>query len=107
MSRERGSVAILMTAVVVFAALACLGMARLGRAATDRSRADTAADAAALAAAEVLADGGNRSAALRAARRIAAANGAVLDRFRATGERADVEVNRGAAHAHARAEIDW
>jgi hypothetical protein len=96
-----------MTAIVVLAALIYIGMADLGHAATDRGRADTAADAAALAAAGVLERSGNPEAARAAARRIALANGAVLDRFRSTVASAEVEVHVGPAHAKARAEIDW
>ncbi|HTL86936.1 MAG TPA: hypothetical protein VL856_17260 [Acidimicrobiia bacterium] len=98
---------VLMVVVVIIAALLCVGMGRLGRATADRSRADTAADAAALAAAEVLAGGDNVTAAKAAAHRITAANGGELDRFRATNQWTEVEVHVGDAHSRARAEIDW
>ena len=57
MNTERGNVSVLMTSVVVVSVLACFALARLGAAATTKARANTAADAAALAAADVLATG--------------------------------------------------
>ena len=52
---EEGSVAVLAIAIVVLVGVLALGVGRLGHAASDRARADTAADAAALAAAGALA----------------------------------------------------
>ena len=50
--RERGNVSILMVGGVALAAVLCLGVARVGAAAMLAARADTAADAAALAGAD-------------------------------------------------------
>ena len=61
---ERGGVTILMVAVVVLGLALSLGAARLGSAVIGRARADTAADASALAAADALALGGSADAAL-------------------------------------------
>ena len=60
---ERGGVTILMVAVVVLGLALSLGAARLGSAIIGRARADTAADASALAAADALALGGGADAA--------------------------------------------
>jgi Flp pilus assembly protein TadG len=106
MRSERGSVVVLMTAAVVIAALCCLAAARLGRAATDRARADTAADAAALAAADVLAVGRSTGAAVSAARQVAAENGARLLTCACANGAAEVTVALGEARGRARAVVD-
>ena len=77
-SGERGAVTVIMLAVFVVGAFLALGVARVGVAAGARARAETAADAAALAAADMLALGRGPSVALEAARETAAANGAQL-----------------------------
>jgi secretion/DNA translocation related TadE-like protein len=105
MTDERGNVAILMIAAIVLTGICCLGIARLGGAATQRARADTAADAAALAAADALAQGRPPAAARAAAQRIAAANGAVLETCQCAGRVAQVTVVLGDSSAEARAEV--
>jgi len=86
-----------MVVAVVLAAAASLGIARLGVAARDRARAQTAADASALAGA---AEGP------AAARELAAANGARLVTYRQVGLDTRVEVEVGSARAHGRAHRD-
>jgi secretion/DNA translocation related TadE-like protein len=103
--RERGSVTVLIMVVVVLAGVFALQVARLGSAMSARSRADTAADASALAAAVELARGHSASDAMRAAARLAATNGARLVSCACTG-RPSVVVRVGAATGRARAEID-
>jgi len=65
---ERGSVSLLALAAVGLSVVLCLGIARVGGAAVLQARADTAADAAALAGADALALGRGPSSALRSAR---------------------------------------
>ena len=67
-----------MLAVLVFGLLLATGAARLGGALVGRARAESAADAAALAAADRLALGGGAAAARSAAERTAASNDARL-----------------------------
>ena len=110
-SRERGGVTILMLVVLVFGLLLTLGVSRLGVAIVGRARADTAADAAALAAADSLALGRGSVAAADAARVTAASNGARLVSCVCTGTTAEVVVDLdlgvlGSARGHAKAEID-
>src|SRR5262245_58458574 len=76
--RERGSVSVVMLAVLVAGLALAMGAARLGGALVGRARAETAADAAALAAADRLALGGGAAAARAAAARTAASNDARL-----------------------------
>ena len=102
---ERGSVAILALAVVVFAALVAIGVARSGRAAGAAARADTAADAAALAAATTLARSQGNPAAISAATEAASANGATLRACDCRGDHAEVVVNVDGAIGRARAEV--
>jgi secretion/DNA translocation related TadE-like protein len=89
---ERGGVTILMVAVVVLGLALSLGAARLGSAIVGRARADTAADASALAAADALALGGSADAATAAARATAASNDAHLVSCVCAGTSADVVV---------------
>lgn len=105
MRNERGSVVILMVAAVVIAALCCIAAARLGGAATQKARADTAADAAALAAADSLALGRPAAVAIRVARQVAADNGAALLTCACGGRAAEVTVALGEARARARAVV--
>jgi secretion/DNA translocation related TadE-like protein len=102
---ERGNVSVLMVAAVVLAAMLCLGLARLAHAATERARADSAADAAALAAADQLALGHSSSAAAAVARATAADNGAQLLDCTCRGAVAVVRVSLGDARAVARADV--
>jgi secretion/DNA translocation related TadE-like protein len=109
--RERGGVSILMLVVLVFGLLLTLGVSRLGVALAGRARADTAADAAALAAADSLALGRGSGAAVEAARDTAATNGARLVSCECAGTDAEVVVELdlgvlGVARGHARAEVD-
>jgi hypothetical protein len=93
---ERGSMAPLVALVVVLAGAACLVLGRLGGVATATARAQTAADAAALAGA---ADGPD------AARALARANGARVARLDVDGDAVEVAVVVGddiAAVARAR-----
>lgn len=96
---ERGSMAPLVALVVVLAGAACLVLGRLGGVATATARAQTAADAAALAGA---ADGPD------AARALARANGARLSRLDVDGDAVEVAVVVGedvAAVARARSGV--
>lgn len=101
--------------VLVVAVAACgfmltVGAARLGSAVVARARAETAADAAALAAADALASGRGHEAA-DAARRRAGANGARLVVCLCSGDAAEVTVELarsvlgGPVRATARAEV--
>jgi hypothetical protein len=92
MDRERGQALPLVAVVLVLAAVVLVVVGRLGGAAVDRARAQTAADAAALAGA---AEG--EGAAAEAAR----ANGAALESFVARGD--EVEVVARVRDARARA----
>ena len=108
---ERGSISIVMLAVLVFGLVLTVAAGRLGVALVGRARADTAADAAALAAADQLALGHGAGAAEAAARATAASNGAVLESCRCAGSDAEVVVQLdlgvlGAARGHAKAEVD-
>jgi hypothetical protein len=93
-------------AAVGLALVFCIGIARVGNAALLQSRADTAADAAALAGADVLAVGGSAEAAIRAARAAAASDRARLVSCSCEGAAAEVVVMIGRAHGHARADVD-
>jgi secretion/DNA translocation related TadE-like protein len=89
---ERGGVSVVMLAVLVFGALLALGAARLGGALVGRARAESAADAAALAAADRLALGGGAPAARSAAVRTAEHNDARLVSCACAGTSAAVVV---------------
>jgi secretion/DNA translocation related TadE-like protein len=103
---ERGAVSILMLAAVGIAVVLCLGIGRVGGAAVLQARAETAADAAALAGADALALGHRPADALRAARSAAALNQARLVSCTCAGRAAEVVVQTGRAHGHARAVVD-
>ena len=94
----------LMVAGLVLAVALTLGVARLGHAASDKARAETAADAAALAAAGAIARNGERPRAA-AARRPRPSNGARLDRCECAGRTPTVKVSLGDATVRARAEV--
>jgi hypothetical protein len=104
--REDGGVTLVTAAFVVLALAFTSGLARVGVAAVHRARADTAADAAALAAAGVLAAGGGADQARVEAGRLARANGAVLERCACADGVAEVTVAVGEAQARARAEVN-
>lgn len=91
-ARERGSVSIVMVAVLVIGLVLALGAARLGAALVARARADSAADAAALAAADALALGRGDEAARAAATETAASNDARLVTCDCVGSAAEVVV---------------
>lgn len=111
MRRERGSVTILMAGVLVFASLVMVGTVRLGTAAHLRAQATTAADAAALAAADMLALRRGAGTAKSAATETASKNGAQLVECDCAGNHAEVEVvvkrKQFVVHARARAEVDF
>ena len=104
MKRERGSTTVVMIAVVAIGFALLVGAARLGTAVVARARADTAADAAALAAADMIALDRGADAAEAAAGETAAANGARLVRCSCAGRIATVVVEYavGALGASAR-----
>ena len=77
-ARQSGSAGVLLSAVMAMTAVFTLGLGRLAAGGLAVSRAQTAADAAALAAAGELAAGRNRAEAERIASLTAAANGARL-----------------------------
>jgi hypothetical protein len=103
---ESGNISLVALAGVALAIVLCLGVARVGAAAGLKARADTAADAAALAGADSLAIGQSGVEATRAARDAAADNGARLISCACAGASAEVVVSIGRAHAGARAETD-
>ena len=102
---ERGNVALLMLAVIVVAGACCVGIARIGHAASERAHAENAADAAALAAADELALGHGDVAAKAAAQRVARANGSALVVCICVGNTAQVTVAVQEVRARARAEV--
>jgi secretion/DNA translocation related TadE-like protein len=107
----RGNVSILVTAVIVVTALVCTAVARLGSGVVEKSRANNAADAAALAAADGLALGHAPARACAVARQTAIDNGAKLlacrCRVSPTGVNvAEVTVAMDEARAQARAVVD-
>jgi hypothetical protein len=95
-----------MVAVVFLAGMLAMGAARLGHAAATKARAETAADAAALAAADTLALGRTGSAAADAARDAAAENGARLESCTCGQNHASVVVRLEDATARAAAAVD-
>jgi len=105
-TQESGNVSVLLTAIIVVAVLLCGAIAGLGGAVVQKSRANNAADAAALAAAGGLALGRAPSAACAVARSTAAANGARLLTCVCGSGAAEVTVAIGAARARARAAVD-
>ena len=111
---QRGSVGILLAAVVVLTAVLVAGLGRLTGGVLAVSRAQTAADAAALAAAGELAAGRTAGDAERTASLTAAANGARLLRCECAGPAVTVHVSvalpssrpvSGLVRAAARAEL--
>jgi secretion/DNA translocation related TadE-like protein len=111
---EHGGVSIVMLAALVVGLVLALGAARLGGALVGRARADTAADASALAAADALALGDGDAAAEQAARTAARSNGARLLSCVCSGTSAEVVVEvdvpalralAGPARGHAKAEV--
>jgi hypothetical protein len=103
---ERGGVAILGLVIVVLAGMVLVGLGRAGGAAVRSARAETAADAAALAAADALARHEGAAAARTAAVGAAADNGGLLTRCDCGDDHAEVVVVVGDATGRARAEVD-
>jgi len=100
-----------MLAVFVFGLVLTVAAGRLGTALVGRARAETAADAAALAAADQLALGRGSAAAAAAARETAASNGAELSSCRCEGNAAEVVVELdlgllGTARGRAKAAVE-
>lgn len=91
---EKGQATPLLALVMVVVGVLCLVVMVTGRAADDRARARTAADAAALAGA---------AAGREEAVEVAAANGAELVRYTANGSLVEVQVSVGETLATARA----
>ncbi len=89
---ERGGVSIVMLAVLVVGLVLAMGAARLGGALIGRARAEAAADAVALAAADRLALGDGTGAAHQAAYQTAATNEARLVSCDCSGTTAEVVV---------------
>jgi secretion/DNA translocation related TadE-like protein len=108
---ERGAATIVVIGVFVLGMALTLGATRLGVAMLARARAETAADAAALAAADTLALGGDAAAANDQASAVAEANGARLvgcecsGRFATATVEVDVPVLGRIARARSRAEV--
>jgi secretion/DNA translocation related TadE-like protein len=100
-----GNVSVLVTAFIVIAMLLSFAVARLGGAVVEKSRANTAADAAALAAADRLARGDSAAEACRAARAAAVDNAGRLLSCRCVAASVEVIVERGAARSRARAAV--
>ncbi len=96
MGDERGQATPLVALALVAMMIGVAVVLAVGAAASERGRAQTAADAAALAGA---AEGES------AARQLAAANGASLERFTLSGDVVEVEVRIGDSNAVARAEV--
>jgi predicted MarR family transcription regulator len=94
MGNDRGQAVVLLLAVVVTAALAVVGVGQFSTRIVHRGRAQTAADAAVLAATI-----GGRSAAAR----LAASNGAVLVNYTEAGQEVTVVVEVDGERATARA----
>ena len=92
MRPERGAVSILMLAVLVIGLVLAMGAARLGGALVGRARAESAADAAALAAADRLTLGDGSAAARTAADATANSNHARLVACDCSGTTAEVVV---------------
>jgi len=102
----RGNVSVLVAAIIAVAMLLCTAFMRLGGAAVDKSRANTAADAAALAGADRLALGRTASEACSIARSTALANGARLLVCSSDPSAIQVTVAVAGARSRARAEFD-
>ena len=94
MDGDRGQAVVLLLTVVVMAALGVVGVGQFGSRIVDRARAQTAADAAALAA-----TAGGRAAAVR----LASANGAVLVEYDEGADVVTVVVDVDGERAVARA----
>jgi secretion/DNA translocation related TadE-like protein len=105
-NRESGSVSIVVLGAIALCVALLFAVGRVGAAAVLNARAQTAADAAALAAADQLALGRGPGAARQAATSVARANGATLVSCDCAYQAAEVEVELSTAHARSRAEVD-
>lgn len=94
----RGQIVPVMAIVLVLCVAVLVGLVALGGRATDRARARTAADAAALA---------GVSGGAAEAERVAADNGGTVQRSASEGGAFEVEVRVGDAVARARARRSW
>jgi secretion/DNA translocation related TadE-like protein len=103
--RERGNVSVLLAAVLVVAVLLCTSLARLAGAAREKARAENAADAAALAAADGMALGDTVAHACARAGQTAVDNGARLLTCTDRNSGMQVIVRLDRADAQARAEF--
>lgn len=106
MRTQRGSVAVVMLAIVACSALIAVGLGRLGFVAIAARRAEHAADAAALAGADELALGGDCRSARVQALRFAAINGASLVQIVCDGSGVEVATRVGPVQRGARAEVE-
>jgi hypothetical protein len=95
---DAGQTTPLVALLFVMVAGALIALGHLGAVVADRSRARTAADAAALAGAS---DGEAK------ARAVAAANGGSVRRYVVSGPDVEITVEVGRAEATARAEVSW
>lgn len=102
---RRGNVSVFVAGFIVVAMLLGAAVARLGSAAAQKARANNAADASALAAADGLALGRTPTESCAIASVIAASNGARLLTCHCTESVADVSLAIEAARARARAEV--
>ena len=102
---EQGSITVLVAAVLVLAVLFCTGVARVAGAAREKARAENAADAAALAAADGIALGDTVTHACARARETASENGARLLSCANRNSGMQVRVQLDGARAEARAEF--
>jgi secretion/DNA translocation related TadE-like protein len=111
---ERGSITVVMVAVMMVAVLGCIAAAQVATLVSNRAHASAAADAAALATATELSRGMGPSAAKRAAAEIARRSGAQLESCTCSGIEARVTVSVrvgvlgvSVMYARARAVVDF
>ena len=95
---DRGQTLPLLAVVMLFVALVCMGVTRVGGVLADRAKARTAADAAALAGV----DRGEDEAAA-----VAVADGATLEAYESRRGEVEVTVRVGDERARARARRSW
>jgi len=107
---EHGAATPVVLAVVALVVFLLHGVVLIGSGAATRVHATTAAECAALAGAQELANGGTTRDAERAARQLADENGATVQRIAVDGSRVDVSVSIGSepnlASARAAAIVD-
>ena len=110
----RGSVTVLMSAVLVLGALGCLAIGQGVTLVSKRAHASAVADAAALAAATALSNGSGENAAAKAAALVVRRNGSRIEHCECVGLDATVTVSVATnvlgvsvVYARARAEVDF